>query len=49
MKVDIQKRHYLIKIDKDTAKVLHENAQRKGISANSLASEFLQKQLARMK
>ena len=49
MKVDIQKRHYLIEIDKDIAKVLHENAQRKGISASSLASEFLQKQLARMK
>jgi len=49
MEVDIQKRHYLIEIDKDTAKVLHENAQRKGISASSLASEILQKQLVGMK
>ncbi len=49
MKVDIQKRRYLIEIDEDIAKVLHKNAQRKGIPDSALASEILRKQLVGMK
>lgn len=49
MKVDIQKRHYLIEIDKDIAKVLYKSAQKKGIPASAFANEILQKQLIKMK
>ncbi len=45
IKVDLQKRHYLIELDKSTAEVLQENARRKGVSPGHLASELLQEQL----
>lgn len=46
IKVDIQKRHYLIELDTGTAKLLQESAKKKGVSVNHLANELLQKQLA---
>lgn len=46
MEVDVQKRHYLIEVDMNIAKILQESASKKGISASSLANEILQKQLA---
>lgn len=45
IKVDLQKRHYLIELDKSTAEVLQESARRKGVSPGHLASELLQEQL----
>ena len=46
MKVDIQKRHYLIEVEMNTAERLHESARKKGKSVSFLANELLQKQLA---
>ncbi len=46
LKVDFQKRHYLIEVEMDTAELLQENARKKGIPVSSLANELLQKQLA---
>lgn len=46
MKVDFQKRHYLIEVEMDTAELLQKNARKKGIPVSSLANELLQKQLA---
>ncbi len=45
VKVDLQKRHYLIELDKSTAELLQENARKKGKSPSYLASELLQEQL----
>ena len=45
VKVDLQKRHYLVELDNNIAKVLQEKARKKGVPANHLASELLQKQL----
>ena len=49
MEVDIKKKHYLIEIDSDIAKVLKKNAVKKGIPEQELASELLQKQLVEIK
>jgi len=49
MEVDIRKRHYLVEMDKDVAKVLHKKAKKKGVPDSVLASELLQKQLVGMK
>ncbi|MCZ7358213.1 MAG: CopG family antitoxin [Candidatus Methanoperedens sp.] len=46
IKVDIQKRHYLIELDSRTAELLQELARKKGVSVNYLANELLQGQLA---
>jgi len=43
--VDIQKRHYLIELDKKVAQLLQENALKKDVSPAYLASEILKKQL----
>lgn len=48
IEVDIQKRHYLIEMDADSSKVLHENARKQGIPDSVFASELLQKQLVAM-
>ena len=47
--VDIQKRHYLVELNKDIAEMLKSNAQKKGILPSKLASEILEKQLVGMK
>lgn len=44
--VDIQKRHYLIELDEKSARLLQEDAKKKGISANYLASKLVEKELA---
>ncbi len=44
--VDIKKRHYLIEVDTNTAKLLQESARKKGIPVGSLANELIRKQLA---
>ncbi|MCZ7394010.1 MAG: CopG family antitoxin, partial [Candidatus Methanoperedens sp.] len=46
IKVDIQKRHYLIELDSRTAELLQELARKKGVSVNYLANELLHGQLA---
>ncbi len=46
MKVNIQKHHYLIEVEMNTAELLKESARKKGITVNLLANELLQKQLA---
>jgi hypothetical protein len=43
--VDIQKRHYLIELDKNVAQLLQKNALKKDVSPSYLASEILKKQL----
>ena len=48
IEVDIQKRHYLIEMDTNSSKVLHENARKQGIPDSVFASELLQKQLVAM-
>ena len=45
IKVDIQKRHYLIELDENSAKLLQEDASKKGISAGRLASKLVKKEL----
>ncbi len=47
IRVDLTKRRYLIELDKNSAELLRENAQKKGVSASNLASEIIEKQLAR--
>ena len=47
IKVDLQKRHYLIELDEDSAKLLQEDAKEKGVSADYLASKLVEKELAR--
>jgi predicted RNA-binding protein with PUA domain len=47
IRVDLTKRRYLIELDKNSAELLLENAQKKGVSASNLASEIIEKQLAR--
>ncbi len=46
IKVDLQKRHYLLELDRNTAELLQENARKKGINPNDLVSELLHEQLA---
>ena len=43
--VDIQKRHYLIELDNDTAALLQERAKKEHLSPTNLASKLLQKDL----
>jgi hypothetical protein len=45
MHVDIQKRHYLIELDKNTAQLLQKSALKKGVPPGYLASEILGKRL----
>jgi hypothetical protein len=47
IRVDLTKRRYLIELDKNSAELLLENAQKKGVSASNIASEIIEKQLAR--
>jgi hypothetical protein len=47
IRVDLTKRRYLIELNKNSAELLRENAQKKGVSASNLASEIIEKQLAR--
>ncbi|MDW7775568.1 MAG: CopG family antitoxin [Methanosarcinales archaeon] len=47
VEVDLQKKHYLIEIDKNSAQLLQEHAREKGVSASNLASEILEKQLVK--
>jgi len=44
--VDVQKRHYLIELDENSARLLQEDAKKKGVSADNLASKLVEKQLA---
>ena len=46
MRVDLQKRHYLIELDKNTAETLEGRARRKGVNPNYLASELIHEHLA---
>lgn len=46
MKVNIQKSHYLIEVEMNTAEKLQESARKKGIPVSLLTNELLQKQLA---
>lgn len=46
VKVDLQKRHYLIELDKNTAEALQERARRKGVDPGNLAAELIHEQLA---
>ena len=43
--VDIQKRHYLIELDVNSARLLQEDASKKGISPSHLASRLIKKKL----
>jgi len=45
--VDLQKRHYLVELDKNSAELLQESARKRGIPTSNLASELLEKQLAK--
>ena len=45
MHVDIQKRHYLIELGKNTAQLLQKSALKKGVPPGYLASEILEKRL----
>jgi CopG antitoxin of type II toxin-antitoxin system len=45
IKVDIQKRHYLIELDENSARLLQDDASKKGISASHLASKLVKKEL----
>jgi hypothetical protein len=44
--VDVQKRHYLIELDENSARLLQEDAKKKGVSADNLASKLVEKELA---
>ncbi len=46
IEVDIQRSHYLVEVDMDTAELLKESARKKGVHVSHLANELLQKQLA---
>ena len=46
VEVDIQKRHYLIELDQDTAKLLQERALKEHMSPTNLASNLLHRDLA---
>ena len=46
IEVDIQKRHYLVEIDKESSRVLHEKALEQGVPDGVLASKLLQKELS---
>jgi len=46
IKVDLQKRHYLIELDENNARLLLEDAKKKGVSADHLASKLVEKELA---
>jgi hypothetical protein len=46
MNVDIQKKHYLIELDMNTAELLKKSAKKKGVPIGCLANELIQKQLA---
>jgi hypothetical protein len=46
IKVDIQKRHYLIELDKNTSETLQERARRKGVNPSNLVAELIHEQLA---
>lgn len=46
MKVDLQKRHFLIELDKNTADLLQETARKKSVPPEYLAAELLHRQLA---
>ena len=43
--VDIQKRHYLIELDNDTAALLQERAKKEHLSPTNLASKLLHNDL----
>ena len=43
--VDIQKRHYLIELDNDTATLLQERAKKEHLSPTNLASKLLHRDL----
>lgn len=45
MEVDIQKKHYLIELDMNTAELLKKSAKKKGVPISFLANELIQKQL----
>ncbi|MBE0415948.1 MAG: hypothetical protein IBX36_05345 [Dehalococcoidia bacterium] len=45
VEVDLSEQHYVIRLDKRTAKVLLDKAQEMGIAPNRLASEVVQKTL----
>ena len=49
MEVDIDKRHYLVEIDRDISEVLHRNARKKGVTDSALASSLLREELVKMK
>ena len=44
--VDVQKRHYLIELDENSARLLQEDAKKKGVSADNLASKLVEKEFA---
>lgn len=44
--VKLPERHYIIELDRGTAEILQEKAQKKGVRPSRLASELLQKMLA---
>jgi hypothetical protein len=44
--VDIEKKHYLIELDMNTAELLKKSARKKGVPVSFLANELIQKQLA---
>ncbi|HZK61555.1 MAG TPA: CopG family antitoxin [Anaerovoracaceae bacterium] len=46
IEVDIQKRHYLIELDVNSSRLLQEDAKKKGVSADYLASKLVEKELA---
>jgi hypothetical protein len=45
--VDLQKRHYIIELDKNSAELLQESALKRGIPTSNLAGELLKKQLTK--
>ena len=48
IQVDLTKRRYLIELNKNSAELLRKNARKKGVSVSNLASEIIEKQLARV-
>ena len=44
--VDIEKKHYLIELDMNTAELLKKSTRKKGVPVSFLANELIQKQLA---
>jgi len=48
IEVDVQRRHYLVEIDKEFSRVLHEKAQKQGVPDSVFASKLLQKELVKM-